>query len=227
MTLATAQSETFTAQLECRYLVHVPQDAPELLVLTLHGYGSSPEAMLRLTVPLVGDQHVVAALQGPNQHYAGPMPGASTAPAYNWGIREHHAAATRLHHSMVLAVLERLRARFRLPASRCLLVGFSQPVGLNYRFIGTHPDEAGGVIGICGGVPRDWEEPKYEIVNAAILHVAREEDEFFPAETARAFPDRLRTHAADVEFQMMPGGHRFPSKATGIVQPWLARVFGL
>jgi predicted esterase len=224
---ATSQSEAFTAQLECSYLLHVPQGAPELLVLALHGYGSSPEAMLRLTRPLVGDQHVLATLQGPNQHYAAPMPSASTAPAYNWGIREHHAAAVRLHHSMLLTVLRRLRERFGLPASRCVLVGFSQPVGLNYRFIGTHPEEAGGVIGICGGVPRDWEEPKYQAVTAPILHIARHEDEFFPAETARGFPDRLRAHAASVEFHMMPGGHRFPSKAAGIVQPWLTRVFGL
>ena len=107
-----------------------------------------------------------------------------------------------------------------------MLVGFSQPVGLNYRFVGTWPAQVGGVIGLCGGVPRDWEEDSYKPVTAALLHISREEDEFFPAATAAKFPDRLRVHAPDVEFHMLPGGHRFPSKARHIAQPWMDRVFG-
>jgi predicted esterase len=105
-------------------------------------------------------------------------------------------------------------------------MGFSQPVGLNYRLIGTYPAEAGGVIGICGGVPKDWEEDKYHPVAAPILHISRSEDEFFPADTARGFPDRLRHHAADVEFHLLPGGHRFPSKARDLIHTWRKRVFG-
>jgi predicted esterase len=217
----------FDAALRCRYLLHVPSDpGNSLVVLTLHGYGSNPEAMLRLTIPLVGAGHVVAAIQAPFQHYLGENRGGAET-GYNWGVRNHHEDAIRLHHYMVRRVLEELRHRFAVEARRCLLVGFSQPVGLNYRFIGTYPEVAGGVVGLCGGVPRDWEEDKYRAVTTPLLHIAREEDEFFPVETSSKFPERLRTHAADVEFHMMPGGHRFPSKASAIVQPWLERVFGV
>ncbi len=97
-------------------------------------------------------------------------------------------------------------------------MGFSQPVGLNYRFIGTHPEEAGGVIGICGGVPKDWAEDKYKPVAAPILHISRSEDEYFPTDYVKGFPDRLRQHARDVEFHLLPGGHRFPSKAKPIIE---------
>ena len=221
------ERHAFPASLECRYLLHAPAEgaAETVLAVALHGYGSDPETMLRLTVPLLGANHIVAAIQAPNQHYAGG-PSAEATAAYNWGIRDHWESTVRLHHDMVRATLAELRERFQLPAARCLLMGFSQPVGLNYRFIATHPDEAAGVLGICGGVPRDWEDPKYKRVDAALLHISRDQDEFYPNELVTKFPDRLRTRAGDVEFHLIPGAHRFPSKAGSIVQPWLERVFG-
>jgi predicted esterase len=105
------------------------------------------------------------------------------------------------------------------------LAGFSQPVGLNYRFIATHPGQVGGVLGICGGVPRDWEEDKYQAVQAAVLHISRDADEFYPLDVVSTFAQRLRRRAADVEFHLLPGQHRFPSKAGEIVRPWMERVF--
>jgi|SRR5581483_1826661 len=226
----TGQPEhhTFTARLDCRYLLQVPEQTDErtVLVLTLHGYSSNPAAMLHLTSGLVGAEHIIASLEAPNQHYLTQgLPGAQSVVGYNWGVRDHWASSVRLHHDMVLETLSELRGRFDLPASRCMLVGFSQPVGLNYRFAATWPDQVGAVIGICGGVPRDWDEDKYRPVTAAILHLAREEDEFYPAEMSSQFPDRLRKYANDVEFHLLPGGHRFPSKARHIAQPWMERVF--
>jgi predicted esterase len=183
--------------------------------------------MLHLTAGLVGTAHVIASLQGPNQHYLTQgLPGAQSVVGYNWGVRDHWESSVRLHHEMVLETLAQLRGRFGTPATRCMLVGFSQPVGLNYRFVATWPDQVGAVIAICGGVPRDWEEDKYRRVGAAILHLAREEDEFYPPDVSRQFADRLRKRANDVEFHMLPGGHRFPSKARHIAQSWMGRVFG-
>lgn len=227
MTLSP-ESGTYTVSLPCRYLLHIPPETSNsLLVLTLHGYGANPEDMLRLTVPQVGAQHVVAALQGPFQHYLGATLGATSGAGYNWGVRQHHHDAIQLHHEMVNTVIQQLTARFGIPSSRTVLVGFSQPVGLNYRFAGTMPERVGAVIGLCGGVPRDWEEDKYHAVNAPILHISRDADEFFPVETVTRFPERLRAHARDVEFHLLPGTHRFPSKARTIIQPWLERVFGV
>jgi predicted esterase len=143
----------------------------------------------------------------------------------NWGTRAHANLNIRLHHEIVSAIAAQLRARFSIPARRTLLMDFSQPVGLNYRFIGTHPEQAGGILALCGGVPNDWKEDKYQLVPAPILHISRSEDEFFPARVAQGFPDRLRHHAADVEFHLLPGTHRFPSKAMPMMRDWMARVF--
>jgi predicted esterase len=217
--------ETVQVQLEAGFLLHAPAQVDEktLLVLALHGYGSNPEVMLRLSIPAVGEDCVVASLRAPNQSYVSGSP-ATDEVAYNWGTRRHPELNIRLHHEIVRAVAANLRGRFSIPASRTVLMGFSQPVGLNYRFIGTHPQEAGGVIGICGGVPKDWEEDKYATVDAPILHISRSEDEFFPAAVASRFPDRLRHHAKNVEFHMLPGAHRFPSKAGALIKEWMSRV---
>ncbi len=217
--------ESVRVSFDAAYLLHVPPrvDDRTLLVLTLHGYGYNPESMLRLSLAAVGEDCVVASLRGPNQHYVSGDPSGNEV-GYNWGTRSHPELNIRLHHEIVLTVARELRGRFSIPVGRTLLMGFSQPVGLNYRFIGTHPEEAGGVIGICGGVPKDWEEAKYHTVTAPVLHISRSEDEFFPSEVARGFPDRLRHHATDVEFHMLPGAHRFPSKASTIVRPWMTKL---
>ncbi len=220
------ETEFVHVSLQAAYLLHLPAhiDGKTLLVLTLHGYGSNPEAMLRLSVPAVGDDCIVASLRAPNQYYLSGNP-ATEEIGYNWGTRRHGDLNIRLHHEMVRAAAAQLRSKFGIAASRTILMGFSQPVGLNYRLIGTHPEVAGGVIAICGGVPKDWEEPKYHAVAAPILHISRSEDEFFPADVARGFPDRLRHHASNVEFHLLPGAHRFPSKARAIIEDWRRRWF--
>ncbi len=212
----------------CDYLLFIPPTrGPQTLgVVALHGYGANPADMLRLTALAVGREHVIAAMQGPYQHYP-EQPGANATAGYNWGIRQHWQDSVAMHHAMVSAVAHELQGELGLAPERIVLLGFSQPVGLNYRFMGTNPGAFGGVIGICGGVPRDWEEDKYQAVTAPILHISRDEDEFYPVEVIKGFPARLRAHAADVEFHLLPGKHRFPSTAAGIVRPWLQRKFAV
>jgi predicted esterase len=228
MMQSASETHSFGVEIECRYLLQKPDEiGPHtVLIIALHGYGSNPQDMLRLTAAAVGGDHVIAALQAPNQHYADRSPpSAQPAAAYNWGVRHHWEEAVRVHHEIVTKALSALRQRFEMPASRCVLLGFSQPVGLNYRFAGTYPDRVGGIVGICGGVPRDWDENKY-LPTAPILHISREEDEFYPKAVASEFPARLRRHASEVEFHMLPGGHRFPSQAGPLIREWVARVFG-
>ena len=212
---------------QCRYLVEKPAflSAKPLLIIALHGYGQNPEDMLRLTRLVVGKDETIASLAGPNEQFLDPNPSTS-AIGYNWGTRNHWAEAIRLHHSMLNTVLPTLHSDLGIPAARTLLLGYSQSVGLNYRFAGTYPKAIGAVVGICGGVPKDWEESDlYQRVTSPILHIARDQDEFFPAEVAAGFKKRLETHATDVTFQMLEGPHRFPSKAADVIVPWMKRVF--
>jgi predicted esterase len=215
---------TAAVPFDAEYLLQVPERVDErtLFVLTLHGYGSNPEAMLRLSEMALGKDEILASLRAPNQFYATGNPSLGAEIGYHWGTTRHAEGNIRLHHAMVRAISGDLRARFQIPVRRLVLMGFSQPVGLNYRFAGTYPDEIGGVIAVCGGVPRDWEEDKYGRLEAPVLHIARSEDEFFPEPSG--FADRLQTHAANVEFHVLPGPHRFPAKAAPLVRAFTEKL---
>lgn len=214
---------TFSARLDCHYLLRPPEtaDAGTLLVVTLHGFSSNPEAMLRLTAGMFGPRHAIAALQGPNQFYLGAH---SQDVGYGWATSRHADASIRLHHEMVLHTLQEAGRSHGIPPERRLLAGFSQPVSLNYRFAATYPSAVRGVIGLCGGLPSDWETASYQPVTAAVLHIARRADEYYPPEVTDRYPERLRVRAREVEFHQLDGGHRFPSKGAAIVEDWVRRV---
>lgn len=216
----------FTCTMECRYLLHVPESVDEntILAIVLHGYGQNPAEMLRLSRMVLGKDLLIASIGGPNQHYLQDKPG-GTSIGYNWGVRDHWHEAIRLHTEMVDTVRAQMNQKFGVTSARTLLAGYSQPVGLNYRYTGTYPGKIGGLLAICGGVPKDWEEDKYLPVSTPILHIARDQDEFFPVPVTATFKARLEIHAADVTFCLMEGPHRFPSKAAPIIEPWLRRVF--
>lgn len=223
MNLDDIRNFSFSARMDCGYLVYTPQAIGErtLLVLTLHGFSSNPEVMMRLTGHMMGPDHVIAALQGPNQFYLSQT---SNEIGYGWATHKHSDSSVRLHHDMLLHVLNEAGREYGIPQARRILVGFSQPVGMNYRFAATYPAEVSGVVGICGGIPRNWEDGAYQKVTAALLHIARSEDEFYKPEVTERYAERLRLRSADVEFHMLEGGHRFPSKAKPIAERCLERV---
>lgn len=221
------EEHRFEVTRECRYLLQIPDSVSEstLMVIALHGYGQNPQVMLQYTQMVVGKDKLIASIAAPNEQFLDPNPATSSV-GYNWGTRNHWPEAIRLHTAMVETVRQQLQSRFSISPARTILMGYSQPVGLNYRFLGTHPESVGGLIAICGGVPKDWEEPdKYQTVNVPILHIARDQDEFFPVSVSSEFEQRLKVHATDVTFCMMEGPHRFPSKAGTLIEPWIERVF--
>src|SRR6478672_10558761 len=94
----------FSARLDCHYLVHAPGtiDDRSALVLTLHGFGQDAETMLPLTERFVGRHHVTACLEGPNQFFLPSKPGEV---GFGWVGARHAPSSIRLHHDMVLHVL--------------------------------------------------------------------------------------------------------------------------
>jgi len=224
MVSGALEHRTFSLRMDCHYLVHAPSEvtAATLLVTTLHGFGQNPEIMLRLTQSLLGCRHVIASLQAPSQFFLNPK---SNDVGYCWATHKHSESSVRVHHEMLLHVFEEGERQWSIPAGRRLLVGFSQPVGMNYRFAATHPETLRGVIGLCGGVPKNWEEGPYRDVSAALLHIARTEDEYYPPSATEHYAQRLRHRASDVEFHMLEGGHRFPSKSGPLVEQWMRRIW--
>ena len=216
---------TFSARLGCRYLLDVPENigARTVLVSALHGFSQNPEDMLRLTRHMVGPHHAIAAIEGPYGFFLGV---GSDQVGYGWITSRRPAESIRLHHEMVLHVLEEAGGELAIPAGRRVLLGFSQPVSLNYRFAGAHPDSVRGVAALCGAVPGDWDDAHPGRIRPAVLHIARRHDEFYPAERTEQYARRLRLRCDDVEFHLLEGGHRFPSRAGPVWENWLNRIVG-
>lgn len=207
----------------CRYLFSPGSE--RLGILAMHGYGMTPGKMLELTRSVVGPAPAIASLEAPNTFFLS-ADFKTAEVGFNWGTPVTTGFHVDVHHRMVLAVLEDLRARLDIGGDRIALLGFSQPVGLNYRFAAVHPTAVRGLIGLCGGVSKNWEDAGTTPVESALLHISRSEDEYFPPEVTGQAEARLRTRARDVEFHLLPGKHRFPSKAGPIITNWLERVFG-
>ncbi len=216
---------TFSARLDCHYLLREPDavDSGTLLVVALHGFAQTPETMLQLTEKMFGRQHVLASLEGPNQFFLGS---GTAEVGCGWIASRHAPSAIRLHHDMVLHVLNEAGRENGIPPERRILVGFSQSVALNYRFAATGTDAVRGVVGVCGGLPGDWETAPYQPVRAAVLHLARREDQYYPPGVTEQYPGRLRIRVQDVEFHLLDGGHRVPSRGGPIVGAWLQRILG-
>jgi predicted esterase len=215
----------FEVALECEYLLDPPDEgvSDPWIIVALHGYGQNPRDMLRLTREAVGSECWIASVRAPHSFSLKPFTAGSDV-GYHWGVPgPDWPAVIRLHHLMVRSVLGQLESSISRRPERTVLLGFSQPVGLNYRFVGTYPGLIRGVIGICGGVPKEWEKLSLHRIAASLLHISRSEDEFYPIENVKQFPRRLQLFADDVEFHLLPGRHRFPSDAARIVRPWLKR----
>jgi len=196
-------------------------DSRTLLVVTLHGFGGNPETMLRLTARLFDRPAVIAALQGPYQFFLGAK---TQEVGYGWITGRRPSESIRLHQEMVCHVLEEAGRDYGIPPGRRLLAGFSQAVALNYRLAATRPDSVRGVIAICGGLPGDWDAGAYQPVRAAVLHLARRQDEYYPPRVSEGYAERLRRRAADVEFHLLEGGHQVPSGGREHLEPWLRRI---
>ena len=219
----TMVDRTFSARLGCRYLLHVPEaiGPRTVLVAALHGFGQNAEDMLRLTGFMVGPLHAVAAIEGPYGFFLGK---GTDQVGYGWITNRRAAESIRLHHEMVRHVLDEAGSELAIPPERRVLLGFSQPVSLNYRFAGAHPDTVRGIVGLCGGLPGDWDDERPGRIEPAVLHIARSEDEFYPPERTEQYPRRLRLRCDDVQFHLLEGGHRFPSRAGTVWENWLNRI---
>ena len=164
---------------------------------------------------------MIAALQGPYQFFRGAR---NQEVGYGWITNRNPIESIRLHRDMVIHALDEAGRQFGIPPDRRLLIGFSQAVALNYRFAATCPDAVRGVIAICGGLPSDWDEGAYQTVSAAVLHIARREDEYYPTSVTEHYLERLRRRVSDVEFHLIEGGHHMPSGGNRLVRLWLDRV---
>ena len=85
-----------------------------MLVVALHGFSANPEAMLRLTAGMMGPRHVLRPFRDPTSStFVG-----SNEVGYGWATHKHPDASVRLHHDMLLHVLNEAGRDMAFPPPR-------------------------------------------------------------------------------------------------------------
>src|SRR5437667_179481 len=206
-TLETERS--LSSEIKLYYDLHLPRLTPAPLLIGLHGYGASKRQMMREARAIVPEGFASASLQGPHQHLKDPKePGGPLRFGFGWLTNFRPEESVAVHHRAVLDLIDTLTADDIADPRRIFLLGFSQSCALNYRFAFTHRDVLRGVIGICGGLPGDWEGSEiYQPTEAGIFHLSGERDEYYPPARTNDYAAQLRTRAREVECRSYDAGH--------------------
>jgi phospholipase/carboxylesterase len=213
------------AQIKLYYDLHLPEFQPAPLLIALHGYGAGKRQMMREARKMVPENFAIAAPQGFHQHLKEPKePGGPLRFGFGWLTNFHPEESVAVHHKALVDLRKRLVGDGIADAQQLFLLGFSQSCAPNYRFAFTYPEFLRGVIGICGGVPGDWETSEiYKPTEAAVFHLAGTRDEFYPPERVADYPERLRLRARDVVAQSYDAGHEIVPAMREDVCAWLGR----
>ena len=165
----------------------------------------------------------IASLQGFHQHLKEPKEkGGPLRYAFGWLTNYHPEESVALHHRALIDLISGLVTEGIADRERIFLLGFSQTCALNYRFAFTHPDYLRGVIGICGGLPGDWDTSElYHHTNASVLHLSGEQDEFYPPTRTEGYGAQLRMRSADVEARSYPAAHEIVQAMRDDARNWL------
>lgn len=220
---APPEERTLIAQVTLRYDVVTADVRSAPLLIALHGYGASKWHALREAKLIAPDGFALASLQGPHQHLREPKEkGGPLRYGFGWLTNFHPEESVAVHHNALLEMIQKLSAEGIADPKRIYLLGFSQSCALNYRFAFTYPNVLRGVIGICGGLPGDWETNEaYQETDAAVFHLAGERDEYYGAERVANYAAQLRQRARDVEFRNYAAGHEISAEMRSDIREWL------
>lgn len=219
--------KTFPQEILIHYSLRLPPGFSRRrrwpLLVALHGYEGNKDSMLRLAAKIAGDRFVIASLQGPYQFLVRKETNgrSEVRVGFGWLTRYEPEDSIALHHQNVQHVIDEASREYGIDHRRVFLLGFSQSVSLNYRFVFTYPDVIRGVVAICGGIPGDYERREYQRTNTDVLHVAADADEFYDLERVKTFEPALKRRAAGVELRIYKGGHAVPLPAVKHIARWL------
>jgi len=195
------------------------------LLIALHGYQGDKASMMRVARRIADGNMVVISLQGPNQFFINYEDDPKNyRVGYGWGTTWKMEESIELHHADLRALIDLAVRRYHASRSHAFLLAFSQACSYNYRFVFTHPRAIRGAIGVCGGVPSDWNEnPRYHPARTHLLHIAATRDQWYSRERNLEFRRRLSQRAASLDFRFYNSPHKFPRSSIPHIRKWIAR----
>jgi predicted esterase len=223
---AVSVERTLKAEIKLYYDVIAAESGAAPLLITLHGYGASKWHALREAQAIAPDGFAIASLQGPHQHLREPKaPGGPLRFGFGWLTNFRPEESVAIHHRALLELIDTVSREGVADQKRIFLLGFSQSCALNYRFAFTHPGVLRGVIGICGGMPGDWETSElYQPTKAGVFHQSGERDEYYPPSRVSDYATQLGMRARDVEFKGYDAGHEIVQPMREDIRAWLLKT---
>jgi len=219
-----------TSTIRLYYELELPQaDNPRKrwpLLIALHGYQGDKDSMMRVAQRIADGKMVVISLQGHNQFFVNDGSSNVTEPkdyrvGFGWGTSYKMEESIELHHLAIRELIKLATKKHHADPRRVFLLAFSQACAYNYRFVFTHPREIRGAIGVCGGVPGDWNENSlYRKAGTHILHIAATQDVWYSREKNLEFRRKLGQRAASLDFRFYNSPHKFPRASLPHIRKW-------
>ncbi len=211
-----------TAEIKIYYDLDVPDNLknPAPLLLAVHGYGAHKRYMMREAKLIAPENYVIASIQAPHQHYRTTETGYKV--GFGWLTDYKSEESVRLHQNFALSLIDKLSKENVIDKTKIYLFGFSQACALNFRLAFTHPDAVRGVIGVCGGIPSDLETNEiYRKLNADVLYLYGDADEFYPLEKFQTFERKLKDTLPNFQSKRYTAKHEITDEMREDVRMWL------
>jgi predicted esterase len=216
--------QSLAARINLYYDLRPGETSPAPLLIALHGYGANKRQMMREAQLMAPAEFAIASLQGFHQHIKEPREtGAPLRFGFGWLTNFRSEESVAVHHRAILDLVGRLSDDGIADPKRVFLLGFSQSCALNYRFAFTHTEVLRGVIGICGGIPGDWDtSATYRSEPVDVLHLAGTRDEFYSPERVKDYEQQLQRRARSVVFKSYDAEHEMIPEMRADVAQWFS-----
>jgi predicted esterase len=213
-----------TTEIKLYYDLFVPEnlEKPAPLLLAVHGYGAHKRYMMREARLIAPESIVIASIQAPFQHYRQTDDGFKV--GFGWLTDYKSDESILVHHNFALQLIEKLAKDELIDEKQIYLFGFSQACALNFRFALTNPEQVSGVIGVCGGIPSDLDtNAVYRKLNAEVLYLYGDTDEFYPLEKFQNFEKKLKGVLPNFQSKCYEAKHEITDEMRKDMQMWLTR----
>lgn len=211
-----------TAEIKLYYDLHLPENQakPAPLLIAVHGYGAHKRYMMREAKLIAPENFAIVSIQAPYQHFRPTSDGYKV--GFGWLTDFKAQESVALHQNFVRQIIEKLAVENTIDEKQVYLFGFSQACALNFRFALTHPETVRGVIGISGGIPSDLESNEiYKKLNADVLYLYGDTDEFYPLEKFQNYEEKLRQSAPNMQSKLYTAKHEISDEMREDVREWL------
>lgn len=221
--MTTTSSHSFQLPTTLHYDLSIPGNGDsKTLLIALHGYGENKNLMQSRLDYEITKLCIIANLQAPYPHIVPPvMPGKPIKHGFGWITSFQPDEAIKLHHLAIDTIIQKVKAHHEI--NQIILLGFSQSVALNFRYLFTYPDKIDKIIAICGGIPGDWHTSSlYKSTNAKVYYFGCNKDSVYPPIIIKKNSDLLKVKSSHVTYKIFDCKHEMSREIIAILPELIA-----